>query len=35
MKKVTYNGYECEIIRTWDGGYYDIRTISPTEKRNT
>ena len=32
MKTVIHNGYLCEIIRTWDGGYYDIVTLEPTEK---
>jgi hypothetical protein len=32
MKTVIHKGYLCEITRIWDGGYYDMITIEPTEK---
>jgi hypothetical protein len=27
-----YNGYYCEILKVWDGGYYDLQTIEKTKK---
>lgn len=32
MGTVKHNGYLCEITRIWDGGYYDMKTLEPTEK---
>jgi hypothetical protein len=32
MKTVIYKGYVCNVVRTWDGGYYDLETVEPTEK---
>lgn len=32
MSTIMHNGYMCDIIRKWDGGYYDLITVHPTEK---
>ena len=32
MSTIIYKGYMCNIIKSYDGGFYDLRTIYTTEK---